>query len=77
MPIPVLGNEIGNWIAHKKNASLVHFASVPFIMPWMATAIGSPINPSYMPSPFLPFSPKMTFLVSHVLFVKQNDLAQW
>ena len=64
MPIPVLGNEIGSWIAHKKNASLVHFVSVPFLLPYVATAVGSPINPSYMPTPFLPIGQQMNFLVS-------------
>jgi len=62
MPIPVLGNEIGNWIAHKKDASLVHFVSVPFLLPYMATAVGSPINPSYITTPFLPVSQHMNFL---------------
>eukprot|EP00088_Acartia_fossae_P000321 TRINITY_DN10124_c0_g1_i3.p1 TRINITY_DN10124_c0_g1~~TRINITY_DN10124_c0_g1_i3.p1 ORF type:complete len:524 (-),score=91.72 TRINITY_DN10124_c0_g1_i3:413-1984(-) len=61
MTIPVLGNEIGNWVAHKKNASMVHFLSVPFLMPWVAAASANPINPSYMPSPFFPFSQYMSF----------------
>ena len=66
MGIPVFGNEVGAWIANKKNASFVHFFSVPFILPWVATSVGTPINPSYMPTPFLPFGQKMSFRVCFV-----------
>ena len=63
MDIPVIGNEVGSWVAHKKNASLVHFMSAPFVFPWIATSVGTPINPSYMPMPFFPFGQKMSFKV--------------
>lgn len=61
MTIPAFANEAGNFVAHKKNASLVFFTSAPFIFPWIASAVGNPINPSYMPIPLLPYSQEMNF----------------
>merc|ERR1719495_1715573 len=45
MTIPAFGNEAGNFVAEAKNASLVWFLSTPILMPWVASAVGSPSNP--------------------------------
>jgi len=60
MAIPMLGNEAAYYVAHKKNASLVGFVSIPFLPPWMAAAVGNPINPSYMPLMLFPFGQVMS-----------------
>ena len=57
--IPVMGNEAGYFVSYKKNASLVFFSPVPFIFPNMASAVGNPVNPSYMPLPIFPYKQTM------------------
>ncbi len=54
--VPLMGNEAANYMAHVKNASLVYFLTVPYILPWMAEAMGNPVNTAYMPLPFFGFS---------------------
>ncbi len=53
--VPLMGNEAANYVAHVKNASLVYFLTVPYILPWMAEAMGNPVNTAYMPLPFFGF----------------------
>ena len=61
MTIPAFGNEAGNFVAEAKNASLVWFLSIPILMPWVASAVGSPSNPAYMPCPMVPYGMAMSF----------------
>ena len=57
--IPVFGNEAGLFVSNKKNASLVIFSPVPYIFPNMASAVGNPVNPSYMPLAAFPYKQSM------------------
>ena len=61
MTVPQMGNEAGYFIAHSKNATQVMFYSVPFLFPWMGSAVGNPLNPAYMPLFLFPFSQHMNF----------------
>jgi len=60
MTIPMFGNEAAYFISERKNASLVHFTTLPFLLPWVASAGGNPVHPAYMPLPFLPFRQEMS-----------------
>ena len=61
MTIPVMGNEAAYYVSKKKNASLVLYTTVPYILPWIANAVGNPVHPAYMPLPFFPFKQNMNF----------------
>ena len=58
---PSFGNEAGYYVAHQKNASLVLFITTPFSFPWASSAVGDPINPSYIPILVTGYSQEMSF----------------
>ena len=60
--LPIFGNEAGYYLAHKKNASLVLFMTMPHGFPHINWAMGDTVNPSFMPSPITGFSQHMNFV---------------
>ena len=60
--VPAFGNEAGYFVAHKKDASLVLFLTVPVTLPWASWAIGDMYNPSFMPLVVTGYSQEMTFI---------------
>ena len=59
--LPVFANEVGSYIAYKKNATLVPFMTAGYGFPNINWGMGDPYNPSYMPSPLTGFSQTMSF----------------
>ena len=59
--LPLMANEAGAWVAHQLNATLVDLVTAPFILPWMATNTGIPLNPATMPLAVFPYSQTMSF----------------
>jgi len=60
--VPVFVSEVGYYLAHKKEASIVTVMTVPFSFPHINWAIGDIYNPSFMPIVVTGFSQSMTFL---------------
>ena len=61
MSLPVFANEVGSYIAYKKNATLVPFMTAGYGFPNINWGMGDPYNPSYMPSPLTGYSQTMSF----------------
>ena len=59
--LPVFANEVGSYIAYKKNATLVPFMTAGYGFPNINWGMGDPYNPAYMPSPLTGFSQTMSF----------------
>ena len=59
--LPVFANEVGSFIAYKKNATLVPFMTAGYGFPNINWGMGDPYNPSYMPSPLTGYSQTMNF----------------
>ena len=59
--MPMWMNEVGYYLAHKFDASLVLFSSYQVSFPWINEAMGQPTNFAYMPNMFLSYGPQMTF----------------
>ena len=83
--LPVFANEVGSFIAYKKNASLVPFMTAGYGFPNINWGTGDPYNPSYMPSPLTGYSQTMNFgqrlvntgaVIAYILLRRFNAVAK-